>query len=163
MCVEIQIISEHSPRVGNKTSSLCGYGHLFAECWLLLSGLLSALNQCDTVRKKQRYAFLIHFLPGVYKMWCFVGNLLGLFLIGAWDVRKQTSGCLLSEWQQTFRFQALHSGRIHIQWGLREGCFWPARCSPALALICGLLPSPPWCPAPVAWLVSLLLPCLARV
>lgn len=90
MCVEIQIISEHSPRVGNKTSSLCGYGHLFAECWLLLSGLLSALNQCDTIRKKQRYAFLIHFLPGVYKMWCFVGNLLGLFLIGAWDVRKHS-------------------------------------------------------------------------
>lgn len=90
MCVEIQIISEHSPRVENETSSLCGYGHLCAECWLLLTCLLTALNQCDTIRKKQRYAFLIHFLPGIFKMWSFVGSPFSLFLIGAWDVRKHS-------------------------------------------------------------------------
>lgn len=36
MCMEIQIFSEGSPKVGNKTSSLLGYGQLFAEHWLLL-------------------------------------------------------------------------------------------------------------------------------
>lgn len=58
-----------------------------ADC---CSGLLAALHQWDTVRKKQRYAFLIHFPPGIYKMCCFVGNLLGLFLIAVWDVRKHS-------------------------------------------------------------------------
>lgn len=32
-------------------------------------------------------------------MWCFVGNLLGLFFIGAWDVRKHSDfkACTVAE------------------------------------------------------------------
>lgn len=114
MCVEIQIVSEQNPRLGNKTSSLCGYRHLLAECWLLLTGL----NQCDTVRKKQRYAFLIHFLPGIYKMWCFVGNLFGLFLIGVWDVRKHWDfkPCTVAE----FTFSEVWGSTAFGQQGARQ-------------------------------------------
>lgn len=117
MCMEIQI-SEHSPRLGIKTSSLRGYRHLCAECWLLLTALLAALNQCDTVRKKQRYAFLIHFLPGIYKMWCFVGNLFGLFLIGAWDVRKHSDfkPCTVAE----FTFSEVWGNTAFGQQGARQ-------------------------------------------
>lgn len=87
--MKIQIISERSPRVGEKTFSLHGWGTSLqsTDC---CSSLLSALHQWDTVGKKQRYAFLIHFLPGICKMCCFVGNLLGLFLIAVWDVRKHS-------------------------------------------------------------------------
>lgn len=95
------------------------------------SALLAALHQWRTVRKKQRYAFLIHFLPGIRKMCCFVGNLLGLFLIAVWDVRKH------------WGFEPCTVAEFTFPRGWREGFLWPARCSPAPAFTCGPLPSPP--------------------
>lgn len=101
------------------------------------SSLLTALHQWLTVRKKQRYAFLIHFIPGIYKMCCFVGNLFSLFLIAVWDVRKHSD------------FMPRTVAEFTSQWGWREGFLWPARCSPALAFVYEPFPSPPQAPAQV--------------
>lgn len=78
-----------SLRVGMNPSpcSVMGTSLQSTDC---CSGLPTALHQWDTVRKKQRYVFIIHFLPGIYKMCCFVGSLFGLFLIAVWNVRKHS-------------------------------------------------------------------------